>query len=95
MLNSSNSSNVVWTMDYSDNVNSSYTTITTACNNTYQFSLIMKRCRNCKHSHASEGMGCYDVVNMMVTYAVCSCKEHVPEDNLEFLEYLSRKKESI
>ena len=95
MWNSSNSSNVVWSVDYSNSTNTSYTAVTTSTSNTFQFSFIMKRCRSCKHSHVSEGVGCYDWAGMTVAYAVCSCKEHVPEDNLEFLEYLSRKKESL
>ena len=94
--NSSNSSSVVWSADYSNNVgDNSYATVTTTSSNMVQFSFVLKRCRSCKHSHAPEGVGCYNVVGTSVAYVICSCKEHVPEDNLEFLEYLSRKKELL
>lgn len=96
MFNSSNSSNVVWSMDYSNIVNSSmiYTT-TTGSSNTVQFTFVVPRCRQCKHSHGQEGQGCYTVMGSSVAFVICSCKEHVPEDNLEYLEYLYKKKGSL
>jgi hypothetical protein len=98
MLNSSSSSNVVWSMNYSNIVSSGV--YTTSGNNTFsnniEIKYIIKRCRQCKHAHSQEGgTGCYDVINASVAFVMCSCKEHVPEDNLEYLEYLSKKKESI
>lgn len=60
------------------------------------FSYVIERCRNCKHAHTqSGGMGCYDVMGGAVVFVLCQCKEHVPQDNLEFLEYLMKKKESL
>lgn len=98
MFNSSNSSNVVWSMDYSNIVDSSgvsSTTTTSSNSTTVKIAFVAPRCRQCKHSHAQEGVGCFDVRDSAVAFVPCSCKEHVPEDNLEYLEYLLKKKESL
>lgn len=90
MNNSSNSSNVVWNMNYSNTISSNIA-------NSVQFEYIIKRCRTCNHAHAQEGAaGCYDVAGNSVAFVIsCRCKEHVPKDNLEYLEYKLKQKESL
>jgi len=57
---------------------------------------MIKRCRKCNHAHTeSETMGCYDIFNNSIAFVPCQCKEYVPTDNLEYLEYLSKKKEAL
>lgn len=83
-------------MDYSNIVNSTLTYTTSSSSNTVQFAFVVPRCRSCKHAHAQEGApGCYTVNGASVAFVICSCKEHVPEDNLEYLEYLYKKKGSL
>jgi hypothetical protein len=74
-----------------------YTTSSSAtCSNNVNFSFIIARCRECNHAHTQTGeVGCYDVIGNSITFVLCRCKEHVPADNLEYLEYLSKKKESL
>lgn len=75
-----------------------YTTNTTSTSTTGILSLPnYKKCRSCNHAHLVENQGCIEVTGLSnsVYFAVCSCKEYVPQDNLEFLEYLSKKKESL
>ena len=93
--NSSSSSNVVWVTNCSNVADFPiYTTSgnSTSTNN-IEFKWIMPLCRVCKHSHVAEG--CYDVIGQSVAFVLCRCKEHVPEDNLEYLEYLLKKKETL
>jgi hypothetical protein len=93
--NSSSSSNVVWITNCS-NV-SDFAIYTTSANSTHsnnvEFNWVIPRCRVCKHSHFETG--CFDTVGPSVAFVLCSCKEHVPEDNLEYLEYLIKKKETL
>jgi len=99
MINHSHSSNVVWNMNYSGVVSAGVytTTSNSSVSNNVTFEYIIKRCRECKHAHAQEGArGCYDVCDASIAFVVnCHCKEHVPEDNLEYLEYLIKKKEPL
>jgi hypothetical protein len=85
-------------MDYSNIISTGvYTSsINTTSSNTVNFVYIIERCRACKHAHSQKGgTGCYDVVGASVAFVICQCKEHVPEDNLEYLEYILNKKESL
>lgn len=87
-------------MNYSNIVSSAEvytTTVNSSSINSVNFEYIIKRCRVCKHAHSQEGgKGCYDTVGNSVAFVIsCRCKEHVPEDNLEYLEYLLKKKEII
>jgi hypothetical protein len=81
-------------------VNSTVGTYTTSssntCSNNVNFVYLINRCRECNHAHTQTGgAGCYDVVGNSVAFVLCRCKEHVPTDNLEYLEYLSKKKEVL
>lgn len=70
---------------------SSWTT-TTANLNPVTLTFKMKVCRACKHGHM-EGAGCMDVMqNNAVIFVGCTCKEYVPADNLEYLEWKHIKK---
>ena len=70
--------------------------VLTSSSNSINISYIITRCRKCNHAHAQDGAeGCYDVIGQAVTFVICHCKEHVPTDNLEYLEYLIKKKESL
>ena len=58
----------------------------------------LKRCRSCNHAHIAGEQGCIDYslgFQNSVVFVPCTCKEYLPKDNLEFLEYLSKKKESL
>jgi hypothetical protein len=99
--NSSNSSNVFCSNVTSSIPFNSSINYSTSVTSNVKISYSMPRCRVCKHGHHSptsptiDARGCYDIVGSSVTFVPCSCKEHVPEDNLEYLEYLTRKRESI
>lgn len=55
----------------------------------------IKRCRSCNHAHLAEQPGCVDTNGYDVVFqSICSCKEYLPKDNLEYLEYLDKKKTS-
>ncbi|MGH7974740.1 MAG: hypothetical protein ACREBR_04395 [bacterium] len=84
-------------MDYGHNiVNSNVCTSSTNSNSFITIKYAIKRCRECKHAHSqTEGAGCYDVIGDSVAFVICQCKEHVPQDNLEYLEYLLKKKEPL
>ena len=71
-----------------------YTTNTTGTYNPIKVSIDIKRCRNCNHAHLAEQTGCIDQEGWNTIYVVCPCKEYLPKDNLEYLEYLAKKKES-
>lgn len=99
MINSSSSSNVIWITNCSNvqdfpicTTSGNYSTFS----NNIEIKWVIPRCRACQHSHSQQGgLGCYDVMVSSLVYIICKCKEHVPEDNLEYLEYLSKKKESL
>jgi hypothetical protein len=81
-------------------VNSTVGTYTTSssnnCSNSVNFVYIINRCRECNHAHTQTGgVGCYDIVGNSIAFVLCSCEEYVPIDNLEYLEYLITKKESL
>jgi len=54
----------------------------------------IKRCRNCNHAHLAEQTGCIDQEGWNTIFVICKCKEYLPKDNLEYLEYLDKKKTS-
>lgn len=73
-----------------------YTNSSNTVTSNINFSYILKRCRNCNHAHAVSGEGgCYDIIQGAIAFVICQCKENVPTDNLEYLEYLLKKKESL
>ena len=51
------------------------------------------QCRNCEHfwddhSHCSPKICCYGEINTLgYVELTCHCKEYIPGDNLEFLEW--------
>lgn len=55
-----------------------------------------KKCRFCSHVHISGQTGCIeqDACNNIIFVSTCQCQEYVPQDNLEYLEYLYNKKGS-
>ena len=65
-------------------------------NNTYPARVVpnLKRCRSCSHAHLAEQSGCIDQEGWNTIFVSCTCKEYVPSDNLEYLEYLYKKKEN-
>jgi len=68
---------------------------TTMTYNPIQVTVDIKRCRNCNHAHLAEQPGCIDQDGWNTVFvAHCPCKEYLPKDNLEYLEYLDKKKES-
>jgi hypothetical protein len=69
-------------------------TITSSTYNPVNITYSIKRCRNCKHGHIEGQLGCIDAIQSSIYPTSCTCKEYVPSDNLEYLEYLSKKKES-
>ncbi len=98
MFNTSNSQNIVWTVDYSNLTSSDtyYISTSSTSTTTNEVRLVLKKCRNCQHSHVQEDkMGCYEVLSSDIRSVFCFCSQHVPEDNLEYLEYLVHKKESL
>jgi hypothetical protein len=66
-------------------------------------------CRNCGHHRDGHitichlhlicnrvvGRACYGSGYPYTNMDSCSCPEYVPKDNLEYLEYMSHKKEAI
>ena len=104
LTNTTSSANTVWfpsviTSKYlPDNtwyLMNTTTTTSTSTNGT----LILpnyKKCRICLHAHLVDNDGCIEVVGLSnsVTFIGCPCKEYVPSDNLEYLEYLDKKKEN-
>jgi hypothetical protein len=71
-----------------------YTTNTTITYNPIQVTVDIKRCRNCNHAHLAEQTGCIDQEGWNTIFVICKCTEYLPKDNLEYLEYLAKKKES-
>ena len=67
---------------------------TTVTYNPIKVTIDIKRCRNCNHAHLAEQTGCIDQEGWNTIYVVCPCKEYLPKDNLEYLEYLDKKKEN-
>jgi len=67
---------------------------TTTTYNPIQVTVDIKRCRNCNHAHLAEQPGCIDQEGWNTVFVICKCKEYLPKDNLEYLEYLAKKKES-
>lgn len=61
--------------------------------NTTSVIVNIKRCRNCNHAHLAEQTGCIDQEGWNTVFVICNCKEYLPKDNLEYLEYLSKKKD--
>ena len=52
----------------------------------------IKRCRECNHAHLDSQYGCMDASGMTITFVSwCTCKEYVPTDKLEYIEYLYDK----
>ena len=54
-----------------------------------------KHCGRCKHMHLShiEGGHCIAANGTNGEQLVmCKCKEYIPEDNLDFIEWLAQKK---
>lgn len=72
--------------------NSTYTSTTGSALNTVELNI--KRCRNCHHAHIEGQSGCIEALHGNVTFRSCSCEEYVPSDNLEYLEYLDKKKDN-
>lgn len=67
-------------------------TTTAANTNPVTLTFQMKLCRICQHGHM-EGAGCMSVMqNNAVIFVGCTCKEYVPADNLEYLEWKHIKK---
>jgi hypothetical protein len=95
-LSTSSNSTVTIVGDFSNNVASTIPWGTYTTNSTYssQPKIDIKRCRNCVHAHIEGQVGCIEVMNNMVFYKECFCQEYIPSDNLEYLEYLYKKKES-
>ena len=94
---SSNSSTITWGGNHTHNVPGgipwgSYTTSAPVFNPT-TVTIDIKRCRNCNHAHLAEQTGCIDQEGWNTIFVTCPCKEYVPSDNLEYLEYLDKKKE--
>jgi hypothetical protein len=69
-----------------------YTTNHSHTYNPVKVTIDIKRCRNCNHAHLAEQTGCIDLEGWNTVFVVCSCKEQVPSDNLEYLEWLDKKK---
>ena len=67
-----------------------HTTSTTSTRNTFKVDI--KRCRNCSHAHMEGQQGCIDAIGGMVYFTTCTCQEYIPTDNLEYLEWLDKKK---
>lgn len=94
---SSNSTNsVTWTssvssqdMRASNTVNTVNTVNASSSNN---ISWKMKLCREC--GHGQDEYGCFSMQGNFAVSMVfgCPCKEYVPSDNLEYLEYRYDKK---
>lgn len=92
----SSSSSWVGTMN-NGSIDNYYTyTTTTGYINSSPVHIIINRCRICNHAHTHGGeSGCYDTTGLTIDYVACLCQEYVPQDNLEFLEYLLKKKEDL
>jgi hypothetical protein len=96
--NTPTSSNAIctgtWSSTFSNNALNSGTIGTCTSTSNYDVSWAIKRCRNCKHGHADSRIGCFDIDGNSITSMLgCFCLEYVPLDNLEYLEYLSNKKD--
>jgi len=64
-------------------------------NITYNPVIDIKRCRTCNHAHLEEQTGCIDQYGWNTVFVDhCPCKEYLPKDNLEYLEYLAKKEET-
>lgn len=90
----SNNSTVTWVGNFDSNLaGSEYSGITTT-SSTYpsQPKIDIKRCRMCNHAHLADQVGCIEQDGFNFIYVICPCKEYVPSDNLEYLEYLYKKK---
>ena len=53
-----------------------------------------KHCRDCKHIRLShvEGSHCIAANGNQEQFGLCQCKEFVPEDNLDYIEWLAKKR---
>ena len=52
-----------------------------------------KSCRKCKHIRLSHLRGkCIATCGTTEKMDICKCKEFVPEDNLDYVEYLAEKR---
>ena len=72
-------------------------TYTTSTSYAPSLKVDIKRCRSCNHAHIEGNTGCIDYsldFQNSVVFVPCSCKEYLPKDNLEYLEYLDKKKEN-
>jgi phospholipase C len=95
----STSTSTVWTSypshTHTGNISPGiYTTNTGGLSSNITFNPIIdiKRCRNCNHAHLAEQPGCIDQEGWNTIFVVCKCTEYLPKDNLEYLEYLDKKK---
>ena len=92
--NASLSNNIIWTDSSGIGVDY-YTSTTTTGNSITPVTLDLKVCRNCNHAHIESQSGCIEQKGFSIVFVICSCKEYVPIDNLEYLEYLLKKKEDL
>jgi hypothetical protein len=52
-----------------------------------------KHCRKCKHIRLSHAAGkCIATIGTIEKMHRCGCKEFVPDDNLDYVEWLAKKK---
>jgi hypothetical protein len=51
--------------------------------------LMLMRCRTCRHANGWHDGGALD---QSCLWTSCSCKEFVPSDNLDYVEWLAEKR---
>jgi hypothetical protein len=52
-----------------------------------------KRCRKCQHGHYNHIKSrCLAVIGPEENLRICNCKEFVPSDNLDYIEWLAKKR---
>jgi hypothetical protein len=52
-----------------------------------------KYCRKCKHVRLSHLKGtCLAICGTTEEFVLCGCEEFVPEDNLDYIEWLAKKR---
>lgn len=56
-----------------------------------------KHCRKCKHVRLShvESSHCIAALGTTEQLSLCKCKEFVPEDNLDYIEWLAKKRNLV
>lgn len=55
----------------------------------------LKKCRTCSHAHLAGQEVCIDNFYSGSIYPVtCGCKEYIPKDNLEYMEWKYNKKKN-